>query len=282
MSLLEIACKENFGHLFASIISIFVRPEGPVMKKIINSIIRPLINALGIEVLRYRKYPCDFNETHTRVWEAVKPYTMTTLTRVGVLVDAVRYLVANNVEGDFVECGVWKGGSAMAMAMALQECGEKTREIYLYDTYSGMTAPSALDVFYNGRNATEMFSESKTSDDTSNWCFSPLEEVQRNVRSTGYPEEKLHFIEGKVEETIPRTMPKKIALLRLDTDWYASTKHEMVHLFPLLAKNGILIIDDYACWEGAKKAVDEYISENSLEIFLVRIDSEARVAIKSW
>lgn len=252
-----------------------------IMKRIINTVIRPLINALGIEILRYSKYPSDFNEGHIRVWEAVKPYTMTTPTRVGVLIDAVRYLVANNVEGDFVECGVWKGGSAMAMALTLKECGEKYRELYLYDTFSGMTAPSAFDVFYNGKKASEMFSEVKTSEDTSNWCFSPLEEVQRNVSSTGYPKEKLHFIEGKVEETIPGTMPKKIALLRLDTDWYASTKHEMTHLFPLLAKNGVLIIDDYGCWEGARRAVDEYVRKNKICLFLNRIDAEARIAIKS-
>lgn len=251
------------------------------MKKIINTVIRPLLNALGIEVLRYRKYPQDFNERHIWIWEAVKSYTMTNPTRVGVLIDAVRYLVANKIEGDFVECGVWKGGSAMAMALALQEGGAENRELYLYDTFSGMTAPSAHDVFHNGKTAITMFSETKTSDDTSNWCFSPLEEVQRNVLRTGYPKEKLHFIQGKVEETIPQTIPKKIALLRLDTDWYTSTKHEMTHLFPLLAKNGVLIIDDYGCWEGARKAVDEYVKENDICLFLNRIDAEARIAIKS-
>jgi O-methyltransferase len=83
-----------------------------------------------------------------------------------------------------------------------------------------------------------------------------------------------------VEDTIPNNIPEKIAILRLDTDWYESTRHELVHLFPRLSPYGVLIIDDYGCWQGAKKAVDEYISENNLRIFLSRIDSTGRIAIK--
>jgi hypothetical protein len=109
-----------------------------------------------------------------------------------------------------------------------------------------------------------------------------LDEVRGNVFSTGYPKDKIHFIEGKVENTIPLNMPRKIALLRLDTDWYQSTKHELIHLFPLLQRNGVLIIDDYGHWEGARKAVDEYVSGNSICILLNRIDYTGRIAIRTW
>ena len=251
------------------------------MKKFINRIIRPLINSFGIEVTRYKKYPPDFTERDIRIWEAVRPYTMTSPERVSVLIDAVRHLMANKVDGAMVECGVWKGGSSMAIALALKELGEENRELYLYDTFSGMSAPTEADISSCWGKASDIFSKTRTSDDASDWCLSPLEEVRKNILSTDYPGEKLHFIQGKVEETIPLTIPKKIALLRLDTDWYVSTKHEMTHLFPLLAVNGILIIDDYGCWEGARKAVDEYISENNLCIFLSRIDSSACIAIKT-
>lgn len=98
------------------------------------------------------------------------------------------------------------------------------------------------------------------------------------MQSTNYPAEMLVFIKGKVEDTIPKTMPKHIALLRLDTDWYESTKHELLHLYPLLSKSGVLIIDDYGYWAGSKKAVDEYFSKG--EMLLNRIDYTSRIAIK--
>ena len=98
--------------------------------------------------------------------------------------------------------------------------------------------------------------------------------------STGYDKSKIHLVKGKVEETIPKTLPERIALLRLDTDWYASTKHEMLHLFPRLVPGGVLILDDYGSWLGARKAVDEYIAENKVKIFLCRVDNSGRVAVK--
>jgi hypothetical protein len=104
--------------------------------------------------------------------------------------------------------------------------------------------------------------------------------VRNNVCGTGYPREKLHFVVGKVEDTIPATMPRKIALLRLDTDWYDSTKHELSHLFPLLRPQGVLIVDDYGHWQGARKAVDEYFAAHQTGILLHRIDYTGRIAVK--
>ena len=98
--------------------------------------------------------------------------------------------------------------------------------------------------------------------------------------STGYPEDKIKLIKGKVEETIPRSIPTHLALLRLDTDWYESTKHELRYLYPLLEAQGILIIDDYGHWQGAKKAVDEYFRTNQDEVSLHRIDFTARALVK--
>ena len=84
-----------------------------------------------------------------------------------------------------------------------------------------------------------------------------------------------------MENTLPGVMPKEISLLRLDTDWYESTKREMNNLFPLLEENGVLIIDDYGHWAGCKKAIDEYIKENDLCVLLNRIDQTGRISIKS-
>ncbi len=249
------------------------------MNNVITTKIRSLVRRFGIDIVRYN--PPYFGDLNKGICDLVMPYTMTSPERVYALIDAVQYVVKNEVDGALVECGVWKGGSSMAMALTLKKLGVKDRELYLYDTFSGMSAPSDIDVSTRGTKAHDTFSKKKTSEDASDWCLSPLEEVKENVFGTGYPKEKTHFIKGKVEETIPETIPKEIALLRLDTDWYESTKHELVHLFPLLKPNGVLIIDDYGYWEGARKAVDEYISDNNIRILLNRIDYMGRIAVKS-
>jgi hypothetical protein len=98
--------------------------------------------------------------------------------------------------------------------------------------------------------------------------------------STGYPSDLINYVEGKVEETIPVNAPDQISLLRLDTDWYESTKHELIHLYPRLVEGGVLIIDDYGHWQGARRAVDEYIEENNLPLLLCRIDYTGRITVK--
>jgi hypothetical protein len=205
---------------------------------------------------------------------------MTTPERIASLCNAVNYLVKNKVEGDFVECGVWRGGSTMAAIDTLMNAGDTSREIYLYDTFEGMSEPTELDKVFTGTGANELMETSDKNDASSVWCYSAIEEVQQNVESLKYPAKKVHYVKGKVEDTIPGTLPGKIALLRLDTDWYESTAHELKHLYPLLAPGGVIIIDDYGHWEGARKAVDEYIEAQKLPLLLNRIDYTGRIGIK--
>jgi hypothetical protein len=167
----------------------------------------------------------------------------------------------------------------MAVALTLLRAGITDRDLYLFDTFAGMTEPGPEDVKQGGRHASEVLSDS--SPDSSVWAIASLDEVKEAVLGVGYPEHRIHFVQGPVEETLPAHAPAEVALLRLDTDWYASTKHELVHLYPRLAQSGVLIIDDYAYWRGARQAVDEYISENELTLLLVRIDHGARVAVKT-
>ena len=211
----------------------------------------------------------------------VKPFTMTSPERIYGLLGAVRYLEVNRICGDIVECGVWKGGSMMAVTKALLALKSTERELYLYDTFAGMTAPSNRDSSKFERKTTQQsFDAMQEKDGTCKWCFSSLEETRRNVTSVGYPEQKIHFIKGPVEETIPKTIPGKIALLRLDTDFYESSKHEMVHLFPRLVSGGVLLLDDYGHWEGQRLAVDEYLSEHRIPLLLNRLDYAGRIGIK--
>ena len=162
----------------------------------------------------------------------------------------------HDVVGDFVEAGVWKGGSSMLMAKALAK--DSKRHIYMYDTYQGMTKPCDKDWKTGGRanNYKEKWKEHQ-KESHNDWNYASYEEVEKNMVGTGYPMEKIFMIKGDVLETIPRIMPVKIAILRLDVDFYAATKHILRHLLQRVTK--YVLIDDYYCWNGAKEAVDEFI-----------------------
>lgn len=214
------------------------------------------------------------------VYEACSPYTMTSPERMYMLYQSVKYIVSNSVAGDFVECGVWKGGSSMVIAKTLLLNSVSNRVLYLYDTFEGMSEPSEIDKDQRGTSAKELLESSSKIDSDSIWCYSTIDEVKRNLISTGYPSDKIRYVKGKVEETIPGVKPEKIALLRLDTDWYESTRHELIHLYPHLSKDGVLIIDDYGYWEGARKAVDEYFSSNNIKELLHRIDETGRIMVR--
>lgn len=221
----------------------------------------------------------DLSPEYRNIMGRCYPYTMTSRERLAALCLAVEYITKNNIEGSFVECGVWKGGSMMATAWMLQLLGRTDADLFLYDTFEGMSEPTETDkLVSSGIPAGKFFAEAKDTEE--GWCYSSLEEVKRNLSLTKHPIDRMKFIKGKVEDTIPAVMPEKIALLRLDTDWYESTRHEMIHLFPRLATGGVLIVDDYGHWTGAKKAIDEYVQENNVRLLLNRIDYTGRIAVK--
>jgi O-methyltransferase len=230
------------------------------------------------EPARTHKFPADFEESDIELYRRVGPYTMTTPPRLYALVRAVEYVAARDIPGAVVECGVWRGGSMMAVALTLLRLGKTDRELYLFDTFSGMTAPTDEDVKRSGERAADLLADESADSDI--WAIASLDEVRAAVLAVGYPEERIHFVQGPVEETLPGEAPSEIALLRLDTDWYSSTKHELVHLYPRLTTGGVLILDDYGYWQGARRAVDEYLSENELTLLLNRVDNTARIAVK--
>lgn len=251
-------------------------------------ILKNFLHTIGYDVIKYRPSPvkkkdhtlADFTPEDWELVEYIKKYTRTTPERIYALKQAVEYIVKSNIPGDIVECGVWRGGNIMAIARLLRQHKDLSREIYLYDTFEGMSEPTEKDVAYSGEQAADLLNQSEKEDEASVWCYAGLEEVQENMKITQYPYEKFHFIQGKVEDTIPAKVPESIALLRLDTDWYESTRHELVYLFPRLVKGGVVIIDDYGHWEGARVATDEYFEENNIKILLNRIDYTGRMAVK--
>lgn len=210
----------------------------------------------------------------------VQPYTMTSPERIRALCAATRYIEQAGIQGAIVECGVWRGGSMMAVARTLMRLGAGERDLYLFDTFEGMSEPGVHDVATTGETARELLDRASCTQEDLVWCYAPLKQVELAMSLTCYPAARMHFIPGQVERTITETAPDKIALLRLDTDWYESTRHEMEQLFPRLSRGGVLILDDYGHWQGARRAVDEYFQEHQVKILLHKIDYTGRVAVK--
>jgi len=184
--------------------------------------------------------------------------------------------------GDIVEVGVHKGGTSMVMAysalhMARKHGSELSRSLWLFDTFEGLPKPGSED----GNRAWKRWQKIKANptinttarfqhgegyvDDAGiiRWNYGPLNLVKSNVMSTGFPQHRLKFVQGKVEETllVPAHLPKSISVLRLDTDFFLSTKIELSVLFPRLVKGGVLIVDDYCNWSGARRAVDLFLAQ---------------------
>ena len=168
----------------------------------------------------------------------------------------------------------------MAAALTLLHLNSTERDLYLFDTFEGMPRPTDFDVHHTGTPGMVAFTNLQTGEDSSAECAATLAEVQSTMKRSKYDPKLIHYLKGKVETTIPEQAPEQIALLRLDTDYYESTKHELDHLFPRLSPGGILIIDDYGEWQGARKAVDEYIANHAPSLFLSRIDETGRISVK--
>jgi hypothetical protein len=248
------------------------------MKKIVKAALARSGWELGRTADRVQETLADLPEADRALIARVEPFTMTSLERRASLLGAVDQIVKHRIPGDIVECGVWRGGSMMLVALALMARGDTSRDLYLFDTFEGMSEPTAEDKGLSGESAEAQLA--RTDRDHPLWAVASLEDVKANIASTGYPADKIHFVKGKVEDTIPRTIPKRIALLRLDTDWYESTRHELQHLYPLLSRHGLLIIDDYGHWQGARQAVDEYFAGSAQPVFLHRVDYTARLLVK--
>lgn len=224
------------------------------------------------------KLPTDYAPVTKAIWETVHERTMTGHAKVNFMVEAMYYIERYQIPGAVVECGVWRGGSMMAGAMTLQELQATQRELFMFDTYEGMSAPTDRDVhIWYGQSGDEMLAAQKLGAPL--WVPASLEDVKAGFEPLGYPEENLHFVVGKVEDTIPEHAPEQIAVLRLDTDWYESTKHEINHLYERLQPGGVLIVDDYGSWQGSKDAIDEFMEVTGEPLLLTQV-GRGRVAVK--
>ena len=203
----------------------------------------------------------DLEPRFQESYERCKAYTMTSVERLYSLHKCVEYLVDASIAGDLAECGIWRGGSCMMMAQTLLASGDRDRRILMYDTYEGHPQPDPeRDIDLWGNSGYEEWRRQTSEGEVKGWGFASLKEVRENMQAIGYPGDKLEYVKGMVEETVPVHIPDRLALLRLDTDWYESTRVALVYLYPKLVTGGVLIIDDYGHYRGQRQAVDEYFA----------------------
>ena len=217
----------------------------------------------------------DRDRGFSELFPLARPYTMTGKEALYALYRSVEYVCRRGVPGDFVECGVWKGGSALLAGLAMRAFGAD-RRLHLYDTFEGMTAPTDVDVDLEGHFARDYIEQ---YGDDGKWCYAGVEDVKAAFTAHGFTEPQVRYVVGDVMQTLRTDLPDAISVLRLDTDWYESTRFELETLYPRLSPGGVLIIDDYGHWEGARKAVDEFFAAEPA-ILLNRVTYAVRVGVK--
>ena len=258
----------------------------------IKEFVRKIFYKAGFTLVKHKEVSFlqkDFFDAKTwelEIMNKVSDFTMLSHEKIFNLISGVQYIVKNNIEGAIVECGVARGGAMMSVAKTLKKLNVKDRELYLYDIfYPGMPPGCTYDKTADGENVNQLIKhagivyDKRNKIDIEQKCT--LNGVKKLLSYSKYPKEKIFFIKGMVEDTIPNIIPEKVSILRLDTDFYKSTKHELEYLFPRLQRGGILIIDDYGVLEGSKKATDEYLQKKGISLFLNRVDnSGCRVGVK--
>ena len=240
-------------------------------------------NLHKIEPINIEQEFPDSNNFEKELFEIISEYTMTSHERIFALMKSINFVKHNNVDGDFVECGVWRGGNLILFQKFIEKYN-LSKKIYAYDTFEGMSEPDKIDETFKGESSKDLLNKlyKKKVDRKKSILIADcsIEQVQENFKKFSN-KNNLTCIKGPVEKTLDlkENLPNKISILRLDTDWYSSTKKELEVLFPLLEKNGILIIDDYGFWKGARKAVDEYFENKNVTMF--KIDFTGRMIINS-
>lgn len=250
------------------------------------NILKKFVGALGYELNKVDKYQriaveLDNDEVELIKYVLDSGYTMTTVPRLVNTLKSCKYVVENDISGDFVECGVWRGGNGILAKKLFERMGSD-KKVWMFDTFEGMTAPTQFDVVASNKSLAEVKYKKTKKDTHSEWAYASLEDVKRNCESSAVNLSSIKFVKGDVCKTLAKksNLPKEISILRLDTDWYESTKAELESLYPILSKRGVLIVDDYGYWEGSRKAVDEYFEKRQYKPLFNVVDYTGRSAIK--
>ena len=247
------------------------------MKKIIQN----LFNKIGYRISRLPtnlKIPYEANDFQKIIIKECNNLTSTGSIRMFGLLKAIEHVCLNNIKGEIVECGVCEGGNIILAQKYLNKLNSN-KSIYGFDTFAGMTEPTKEDVDNDNNSQTKIWKKNLKANGICDWAYCSIEDVRKNISSL-VSKNKIKLIKGKVEHTllIEENIPQEISILRLDTDWYESTKIELEILYPRLSNGGFLIIDDYGEFSGCRKAVDDFFKNK--KHYLHYIDSSSRLLIK--
>lgn len=236
------------------------------------------LTALGQKLTGLHGLIPELEREDEMLLDAAKGLSMTAAVAQWEFIRAIRHIEANRIPGDIVECGVWRGGNLVIAGLMRKRLGFD-RRIWAFDTFAGMTSPSAADFKPAEDLDVEKKFASLNRDDHNDWCFATEDEVLRDFEAR-VGNRDLRTVKGPVEETLGdlENLPERIAILRLDTDFYESTKAELEVLYPRLSKGGVLIVDDYGEWAGARKAVDEHFADQ--HVWLHYVTHTVRLMIK--
>ncbi len=251
------------------------------MKNTIKEFFKKFLNSFGFVIINKNQKIIELSDKDHELLNLIKDYSMTTEIRMYNLLQSLKQIKHKNIPGDYVECGVWRGGNIMLIKKFLENENIDDKKIYAFDTFEGMPEPDNND-FDISKNisASVLLSRNKKDKESHLWGVCSLEEVKKNLIKNLKDMNNIYFIEGKVEETLDlkENIPEKISLLRLDTDWYSSTKKELEVLYEKVSPGGVIIIDDYGHWGGAKKAVDEFFKDKY--VWMHYVDYACRLIIK--
>lgn len=258
-----------------------MKAKTSVFRKIKLRLKAQLFNKYGITISRrvprgQEIFPSFIDPEFVRVYRRYHERTMVPWKPLYWSWLAARHVSLHGIPGDVVECGVYRGGCSIIMATA------HNRNAWLYDTFTGMAEPGEFD--FKGEKKGDRFDamkryEAVRLDGYVDWVYSSIDEVLDAIRNSEVDDNRFRLVKGKVEDTIPEQVPDTIALLRLDTDFYESTRHELEHLYPKLSSGGILIVDDYGSWAGSRKAVDEFLEDLPLRPLILPEGSSANIML---
>ncbi len=244
-------------------------------------LINKFLTIFNLSIINNNQKIIELKNDDAKLISVVSKYSMTPKIRIYNLLQALRHIKQKNIDGDFVECGVWRGGNIILFKKFLEnELKNSNKKIFAYDTYEGMNQPSEEDYNLTSKVSAKILLKKEKNKDSNIWGISKIEDVKKNISENVKNLDNINFIKGEVEQTLnsEKNLPLKISILRLDTDWYLSTKKELEVLYDRVSSGGIIIIDDYGHWNGSKKAVDEFFSNKY--VWMHYVDYACRLIIK--
>lgn len=274
----------------------FARRGKTELKAIVGKFLNAMLQPFGYKIIRRAANSTsgyDFETEARQKIPLVRDCTMVSFECLVTLYQQVRHCELNNIPGCYVECGVWKGGAAGLMALGNLAYGSSRRPIHLFDAFDDICEPDAA---IDGERALAEVEQMAGVDRSelsgklrplkgvydSRGGAGSVDQIDSFMRHVvGYDTDRLHYHVGWFQDTLPAAQTGQIAILRLDGDWYASTKVCLEHLYERVVPGGFVIIDDYGAYDGCRKAVDEFMQGNSIRAYLNHVNVDCRYWIKT-